>query len=238
MKKISIVDLFLFVLIILPAVYLSIIYKDLPVTIPTHYGLDGPDRFGNKSESWIPVFIITPISLFIYFILKNLSAIDPKKYAAVADKLITKILFIVITFFSLLQLIIINASLGSDVLIRKAMLPLLSVFFCLLGNAMINIKPNYFIGIRTPWTLENEANWKATHRLAGKLWFWGGILLTPLTYLLPFKIAVFVFLFVIMIVTLIPIIFSYLFLKSQSCRINFYSYCYLFYHLLAIHSKR
>jgi uncharacterized membrane protein len=203
-------------LIILPAVYLSIIYKDLPSTIPTHYGLNGPDKFGNKSESWTTVFIITPISVFIYFILKNLSAIDPKKYAAVSIKLVDKILFIVITFFSLLQLIIINASLGNDILIQKGMLPLLSLFFCLLGNAMINIKPNYFIGIRTPWTLESEANWKATHRLGGKLWFWGGIVLTPLTFIIPFKIAVFIFLFIILVVTIIPIIFSYLFFKKQT----------------------
>ena len=133
-----------------------------------------------------------------------------------AENIIVMIAIIVITFFSLLQLIIINASLGNDILIQKGMLPLLSLFFCLLGNAMINIKPNYFIGIRTPWTLESEANWKATHRLGGKLWFWGGIVLTPLTFIIPFKIAVFIFLFIILVVTIIPIIFSYLFFKKQT----------------------
>jgi uncharacterized membrane protein len=42
---------------------------------------------------------------------------------------------------------------------------------------MKNVKPNYFFGIRTPWTLESEDNWKQTHHLASKIWVWGNILL-------------------------------------------------------------
>ena len=52
---------------------------------------------------------------------------------------------------------------------------LIGLLFTILGNYFKTIKPNYFIGIRTPWTLENEDVWKKTHLLGGKLWFVGRI---------------------------------------------------------------
>ena len=62
--------------------------------------------------------------------------------------------------------------------------PLIGLLFAFLGNYFKTIKPNYFIGIRTPWTLENEEVWKKTHLIGGKLWFVGGLLMA-LTFVLP-----------------------------------------------------
>ncbi len=58
---------------------------------------------------------------------------------------------------------------------------------------MHSIKPNYFAGMRTPWTLEDNDTWRATHRLAGKLWFAGGIILTIIALLLPAETGAIVF---------------------------------------------
>jgi uncharacterized membrane protein len=51
------------------------------------------------------------------------------------------------------------------------------VFFVLFGNYLGNVRPNYFVGIRTPWTLEDPETWRATHRLGGRLMFFGALIL-------------------------------------------------------------
>jgi uncharacterized membrane protein len=51
------------------------------------------------------------------------------------------------------------------------------VFFVVVGNYLGNLRPNYFVGIRTPWTLEDPETWRATHRLGGRLMFFGGLIL-------------------------------------------------------------
>jgi uncharacterized membrane protein len=92
---------------------------------------------------------------------------------------------------------------------------LVGLLFAFIGNIMLNIKPNYFAGIRTPWTLESEDNWCATHRLAGKLWFAGGILITILTLLIPSKAGFVVFMCCVGVLVLIPAIYSYLYFKKS-----------------------
>jgi uncharacterized membrane protein len=80
--------------------------------------------------------------------------------------------------------------------------------FAFLGNYFKTIKPNYFIGIKTPWTLENEEVWKKTHELGGKLWFVGGLLMA-LTFVLPNNIQFYTFMGITAVITIIPILYSY-----------------------------
>jgi uncharacterized membrane protein len=80
---------------------------------------------------------------------------------------------------------------------------------------MHNIKPNYFAGIRLPWTLENEENWKKTHLLAGKLFFAGGLLIAILCLLTPVIISIILFITITIIVTIIPGVYSYRLYKKQ-----------------------
>jgi uncharacterized membrane protein len=92
----------------------------------------------------------------------------------------------------------------------------LSLFLAYLGNLMHSIKPNYFAGFRIPWTLENEDNWKKTHRLASKIWFAGGIILAVISLLLPVKLVIIVFLVAVLIMSIIPVVYSYRLFKSSS----------------------
>ena len=64
----------------------------------------------------------------------------------------------------------------------------LLLFFVVLGNYLGNLRPNYFIGIRTPWTLENPETWRATHRVGGRLMFFGALILLLLQFLLNERI--------------------------------------------------
>ncbi len=84
------------------------------------------------------------------------------------------------------------------------------LLFSLIGNYLKTVKPNYFIGIRTPWTLENEENWKDTHKFAGILWFFGGLAVVLAGIFLKKEYAFPFLLTVTAIISLIPIIYSYI----------------------------
>lgn len=80
---------------------------------------------------------------------------------------------------------------------------------------MNNIKPNYFVGIRTPWTLESETNWRKTHHLGGKLWFAGGMAMAVLLLLVPEQACRSVFLAGVIVLALVPVTYSFLLFKKS-----------------------
>lgn len=90
------------------------------------------------------------------------------------------------------------------------MVLIIGLLYLILGNYFKTIKANYFIGIRTPWTLENETVWKETHKLGGKLWFIGGLILILSSLLLEKQTNFTLFIIVTAIISIIPVVYSYL----------------------------
>jgi len=85
---------------------------------------------------------------------------------------------------------------------------LIMLIFTLLGNYMGNIRPNYFVGIKVPWTLNNDVVWIRTHKLAGKLWFWGGLI--GIAALFVFKNPTLVLVPILLVITIVPVVYSYI----------------------------
>lgn len=86
----------------------------------------------------------------------------------------------------------------------------LGSIFLLLGNYLRNLKPNYFIGIRTPWTLENEKVWILTHRYSSILWFVGGALMIVVNLLTKLEKVWLVNVSIIIVLAVVPIAYSYI----------------------------
>lgn len=80
---------------------------------------------------------------------------------------------------------------------------------------MPSIGPNYFVGLRLPWTLESDDNWKATHNMAGKWWMIGGSLQVITGFVLPAEVAVIVFFIIMAVMIAVPTGFSYLKFKRD-----------------------
>jgi uncharacterized membrane protein len=153
-------------------------------------------------------------------LLTNIYRIDPKKHAAENKPRLKQLAFGVVIFMSaLLCMIIYSSSHGNISFNIGLVLAGVGLLFGFIGNYMHNMRPNYFAGFRLPWTLENEENWRKTHALAGKLWFAGGLALAIICLFLSAKAALIVFFTVMIVLTLIPAIYSYrIFVRSKRAK--------------------
>ena len=199
------------VIVIIPAVYLAVTWNSLPETIAMHFDLKGrPDKFGSKREFITMSIILMVTNAIVYLILTNIYRIDPKRYAAENKGRLHRIGFAACVFLSgVLCLLIYSASHGNVTFSSRWMLAGIGLLFALIGNYMHNIKPNYFAGFRLPWTLENAENWRKTHLLGGKLWFIAGIAIAVICLVLPSDVSLIVFFAIMTIVVFIPIVYSY-----------------------------
>ncbi len=199
-----------------PAAYLLLVWPHLPASVPMHYNLHGEiDRFGSKNELILLIIVMSVVALFVFLLLSNIHRIDPRRYGAASPRF-TQIAFGIALFMSALQCVILFYASHPDRHFDGGfLLAGIALLFAFLGNYMPNLKPNYFAGIRLPWTLEDPLNWKKTHALAGKLWFAGGLVLAITSLILPAKIAVPLFITGIILVIIIPCIYSYLLFKKS-----------------------
>src|SRR5437588_11702952 len=150
-------NLIMLIVACLPLLYLAVIWNTIPGTIPLHYNFKmQPDRFGSKYEMWIPVLVLAGASVLVYFILRNIQRLDPKRRYAPQSSVFNKLAIGLLIFFTVLNfVIIISASRGKD-LVENLIFPLLGLLLAFIGNYMNNIKPNYFAGFRLPWTLNDD----------------------------------------------------------------------------------
>lgn len=207
----------IWLIILIPGIYLVCIWNSLPETIPVHFDIKGDaDRYGNKKEMLVPVIIITVISLFLYFLFKNIYRIDPKKYAIENKERFLRIGFAVAVFMAAMNcMLIYTGANGGSRFDIGLVLGGVGLLFAIIGNYIPNMKPNYFAGFRLSWTLETADNWRKTHAFAGKLWFAGGLLLTVVCLLTPPVIALVLFFTVTISMTVIPAVYSYRLYKKQ-----------------------
>lgn len=201
-----------------PAIYLGLVWKKLPDTVPLHFNIKGePDRYGSKTELLVVMGVMLVVNILVYLLLTNIHRIDPKKkYTAENLPKMKRLAMVIACFMSVIACIIIFSTEQQAFKMSAGyILAAIGLLFSFIGNYMYSIKPNYFAGLRLPWTLEDEDNWKKTHQLAGKLWFAGGIVLAVLALLLPETVAFIVFMAGIGVLVLVPAVYSYRIYKNS-----------------------
>ena len=203
-------------LIIAPFIYGALIFPQLPSRIPTHFNIEGKaDAWGGPSSIFIGPGIMGAVSVFVYILMSNLKTFDPKKYDEANDTLYSNFAVLAVAFLCALSAIIIFSSTHADEInVGKLILPLVGLSFAGLGWYMPKFKQNYFVGFKLPWTLENETNWNETHKVAGKLWVYGGLFQAVVTFLLPMKFGFICFMLAIAVMVIIPSVFSYRLFKK------------------------
>lgn len=192
--------------IIAPAGYLAIVWNTIPETVALHANLNGVvDRYGSKNELITITLILTCVNVAVYLLLPQVYRIDPKRFASENKSRLSRIAFAISVFISAVLCLLIYSSIREDLeFSTRFILAGAGLLIAVVGNYLYNIKPNYFAGIRLPWTLNDDDNWKKTHFLGGKLMFAGGLLIAVVCLFVPFPISIifmFAILFVIMIIT-------------------------------------
>jgi uncharacterized membrane protein len=185
-------------------------YQGLPALLPTKFDLNGqPTHYMSKDfVAWLNPCIYFAVFSLVQFLIK----VSPEKFAMEQSR---KALRMAIFGLGLLLLGIHLGTLtdprGGSVFL-KFVSDGSSAFLIVVGNVMGKMERNFFIGIRTPWTLASEENWHATHRFGGKMMVMFGMVLFVVSFsyvTMPIVIAA------ILIPLLIPVGYSYLYYRRQ-----------------------
>ncbi|HCI70317.1 MAG TPA: hypothetical protein DF712_05650 [Balneola sp.] len=198
---------YMIVLLSAPFIASFILWEKMPDIVPIHFNAAGEaDDFGPK---WINAFLLPGIALVTYLFLLVIPAIDPKKRIENTQKPIAAIRIVISLFLIGVYALVMMKSFDLEADVGQFVLASVGILIAITGNYMNSIKPNYFIGIRTPWTLEDSEVWKKTHRFASKLWIVGGVLMTVSAFIPFLKGSPFFILGAVLILAGIPFIYSY-----------------------------
>ena len=185
------------------------LYPQLPDRIPTHWSFDGTvDGWSGKAGGAGPAPLV---ALGLSVALPVFRMLDPRRenYAKFA-RAWAVIQLTMVAFFAYVYALQMIAALRPEIApsMGRAMMGGIGVLFILMGNYFGKVRHNYFVGIRTPWTLASEEVWNRTHRLGGWLWVAAGalVLLEALLWVGP---AWLVFSLALGAAAIAPIIYSY-----------------------------
>jgi len=198
------------IIILLSIVGTFIVYPNLPDVVPTHWNIHGEvDATGGKATIFITAF--SP--LFIYFLMLVLPKIDPRKEAHKKHKKAYSVIIgIIIVFFLVIHWLVILVSLGYETDIISAIWVLTGILFIVMGVYLPQVKRNYFLGVRTPWTLSDDVVWKKTHKLSGILFLLIGLIMAVTSILQASNIYSY---FLISLIVMLIIIFVYSYLEYK-----------------------
>ena len=192
---------------ILPIFIGLILWNQLPEQIVTHWSFEGtPDGWSSRTFSvWGLPLILLAIHLFTLFI----TFLDPK------NEMQTKVIFNLVIWITPIVSIFANGIIYVSA--RDINIPIqifISIFtgliFIIIGSYFPKCTQNYTIGIKLPWTLNDEKNWNSTHKFSSKVWIIGGFLMFICGFL-PKNIFIWALFGVIFLITLIPFIYSYVY---------------------------
>ncbi|MCX7615280.1 MAG: SdpI family protein [Clostridiales bacterium] len=213
MKKINRKEMFIWILAFIPLIVAAYLYPSLPDRIPMHWDIKGQvNSWGGRSSAlFIPL-----MNIGICLLLKYMPKIDPKRrnYAKF-DNAYYAIRLILVLFMDMMIGVTLYSSYHPDSISVQILIPAgIGILFAVIGNFMPKFKHNYFVGIKTPWTLANEEVWRKTHRLAGVIWFWGGLAIAVSAFIVPAQLLFELLIGTVFILALVPAVYSYFIFRS------------------------
>lgn len=201
-------EILMWLALLAPFVMVVLCWNDFPDRIPTHWNIN------NEVDDWsdkVPALFLFPgINIALYLLMLFLPKLDPKRnnYERFG-KAWWSIRFALHVFFSGVVFLTMLAALGTDVNIGRVLTSGICLLFLVIGNVLGTVKFNYFVGVRTPWTLSDEEVWNKTHRLTARVWVITSLLLIIPVVLLPMAWMAAVFGAGVVTMVLVPMVYSY-----------------------------
>jgi uncharacterized membrane protein len=192
----------------------AVVFNRLPPTMPTHWNAHG-DVNGWSSRA-VAAWLSPVLMIVMALVLHNLPKIDPRranyeKFRGSYDLVVNA----VITMLGILHVAMLGSALGWPISMARIAPVLVGGLFIVLGNVMPRARPNWWFGIRTPWTLSNDRVWERTHRVGGYLFVGAGVLLA-LTSILPSIAMLPIVIGCCVAVSVITVVYSYVAWKQET----------------------
>lgn len=218
MKKVKTEWLQLLILAI-PFCVAALLWDKLPHRVPIHWNSHGHvDGYAGRTFGalFVPAVNVAAIALIWFVCL-----VDPRVKRQDAEtrarslRTFRTVRLIFSTFLCAIALTILGISMGIPLDMPRIISAGVGLMFIVLGNLMGKLRPNYFVGVRTPWTLESAEVWGKTHRLAGKLMVIAGLLLLIGCLLLQPSTYVWMYVPLILAIAIVPIVYSFRLYKRR-----------------------
>lgn len=190
---------------LLPMVAGLCLWSFLPDRVPTHWNFAGEiDGWSSKAFA---VFGLPGIIVACHLLCVLITAADPK-HQNVSGKMLNMVYWITPIVSIVVGGATYMAAFGLPFRMELVGMILMGVMFIVLGNWLPKCQPNYTVGIKLPWTIHDEDNWRKTHRFAGPVWVAGGVVLLLTSFL--GEIGLYIMVADLILLAVIPTVYSFM----------------------------
>jgi uncharacterized membrane protein len=171
----------------------------------THWDASGqPNGYSNR---FLGAWLLPLIMAVVWLILRAIPHIDPRranyeKFSGMYDAVV----ILILGFMLVMHVVVLMAATGAPIRMERVAMPVVGVFIAIMGLLIPKAHPNWFVGIRTAWTLTSDLSWERTHRIGGPLFVVLGLLMVATTFIMP-EVAIWVL--VVAAVGIVLFLFAY-----------------------------
>ena len=161
-------------MIVATLVVTVVLYAHLPDQIPEHWNFKGEiDHYGSRQS----IFMLPGIMAAALLLFAVLPWLSPKRFELETFRsTYLYLMILVLALIAYFHALILWAAFSRPLNMPRSLMGALFLFLILIGNVLGKVKRNFYIGVRTPWTLASEKVWYATHRFAAKAFVAAGFL--------------------------------------------------------------
>ena len=181
------------------------LYPTLPDPMPSHWNVDG------EVDGWIPkpwgVAVLPGSAIFMFVVFRLIPHLSPRGFRTESFGEVLNILQVAtVAFVCFVAVLVLFTARGIDVHLNQMIFAGMGILFIVVGNYLGRVRKNFFVGVRTPWTLASDEVWMRTHRLAGWTFMVMGIFFLAGAFV---RIRPGWLVTVVILLALVPAIYSY-----------------------------
>ncbi len=199
-------------LVLLAAALSAWAYPQLPPHVPTSWDLAG--HASGYSSRLSAVILIPSIAALTWILAIVLPAISPRSYRFAGDAAdaFYEAIVAVIAILVAIHFVLLHAEIAGTTPPAGVIFGLIGVLLAAIGLLIGRVSKNFFMGIRTPWTLANDEVWRRTNQLGGRFMVVGGLAIVAMSAF-PVAWTVGPFVAIVLLSTLVPVVYSYVLYK-------------------------
>ena len=186
--------------------YAAWMYPGLPDPMPTHWNAAG--EVDGWSSKGVGAAIITAIPVFLFVLFKLIPVMSPRGFRTESFTGVLNILMAAsVVFGVVIGFGVFRAAEDTSINISTFVLVAVGLLLMVMGNFLGKVRKNFFLGIRTPWTLASDEVWAKTHRLGGWCFVIAGLFMVIAAVVAP---DITWLIYVVLAMALIPVVYSYI----------------------------